>query len=277
MLSTRPADDTDLELPQFGWGVCHFFDPRLTMIHSGPSARGNVSGVVHTCEPDEVRPMEREYLHELYPNIPIGIPLELLLHAERSQRIPGVGGFFAEHKWVRLVTDTDKMKGSPGELALLELDIANTAFSADKSASIEHIVQQLAPTPGWTLSEQTRHRLQQWEHFDLRTLVSTQPGTYGDRSYYNSGDAYNPELPGEVADYLGVGPGDERELRIVNSDDTATLSRTNDGTVQLHGLGEYLAKHGNYRGEMMLRFTRNNTLDWAKRSYDRDDTLQVPR
>jgi len=217
--------------------------------------------------------MERKYLHELYPSIPIGMPLELLLHADRSQHVAQRYGVFNTGLPIRALIGLDKMKGSPGELVKLELEVAEKVHR--NGGDREDILHRLTPKPGWTLPDEVRQALEQWEQFDVRTLASTQPRIYGDRSYYNSGDAYNPTLPGEVADYLGVGVGESRELRIVDSDDTATIVRNNDSIVQLFGLGAHLAKRGTYRGEITLRFSRDNTLAWGTRGIWEEDKAKA--
>lgn len=215
-------------------------------------------------------------VHDLHPGIPLGTPMDLLVHSERARQMA-----FARKKLdagTRLdpYIYQDRMKGSPAELLRLELQIAERVFIEETALGAGRPEVLLTPRHGWTLPELTRQAVQHWDNFTLRILASTTAEDRGPQIYYISGDPHNPRVPGEVADYLGIPPGQTHALNITGHPDArVSLRREESGEAQLVGFGSHLAQHGTYRGEVTLRFTRDKTLDWRLNGFWKGQAVQV--
>src|SRR5690606_10635184 len=92
-------------------------------------------------------------------------------------------------------------------------------------------------------------------HFAVRTVVTVHAGGSID-DYYGTDRGPDPYLPGEVADYLGVGYDQRLELTVDDAAATLVLQRGADGQTRLHGLGAHIAREGYTGGEVSLRFAR---------------------
>jgi len=199
-------------------------------------------------------------LHELYPNIPLGTPIRSLVHTELGA-IMARGAILDEKLRLGDFLRQDRMKGIPLELLALEIEVADWAY-AEEAADRGTLAELLDPEPGYLLPGETLRRLQERERIAIRTLVYSRDLGEASENYYRTPRGRNPILGGEVADYLGVALGESVELALGAGGDTARLSRSADGVVQLTGLGDYLAERGG-GGEVWLEFGRDRTLRWS--------------
>lgn len=184
-----------------------------------------------------------------WPHLPPDALVDSLLFAER--RASFVQGLTV----ARVTPDTfgqqDKMKGGPGELSLIEFDVADLAFAEGTEA-------HLRPTPGWTLPAETRRRLQQRSDFALRTLAGLTRAPFSD--YYQTDGGADPQLPGEVADYMGVPFDQHLVIPVEGSEHQVRLARSAEGVTRLYGLGAVISSRWTRGGEVNLVFRRGAEL-----------------
>ncbi len=195
-------------------------------------------------------------IHEQYPNIPLGVDLRAITRADRSP----ARGILDETITVERLLRQDRLKGGPMELFRIELAVADWAHECAARGD-GTVAELLVPEPGWTLPTQTRRSFQKLARFELRTVVYSVDSDRRE-DYYDTDRGRNPALPGEVADYVGVGTGESLEMPLGTSGDHVVLTRDAQGEVHLNGLGDYIAERGYSGGEVWLAFTSSGEFIW---------------